>query len=227
MKIDQESRKKYASTRDFVYQSLKENMISLKLEPGESISEKDISERLQVSRTPVREAFVKLVQDELLEVYPQRGSFVALIDLEHVEEARFIRRNLEKAIFGLACDHLPNDYLQQLEFNLHMQKKCVEVRDYDRLFLLDEEFHQTIAVGCGKKRVWTVIQQMNVHVNRVRMLSLVKYDHLETILFQHEEMIRLIKNHEKLEAEKILAEHLDLVSKDLSQLKETYPNYFK
>ena len=52
------------------------------------ISEKDISEEYNVSRTPVREVFIKLAQDDLLDIYPQRGSFISLIDMEHVEEAQ-------------------------------------------------------------------------------------------------------------------------------------------
>ena len=65
--------------------------MSLELPPGTSISEKEIAEKLQVSRTPVREAFLRLSEDELLNVLPQRGTLVTLIDLEHVDEARFLQ----------------------------------------------------------------------------------------------------------------------------------------
>ncbi|GAE36362.1 GntR family transcriptional regulator [Halalkalibacter akibai] len=220
-------RSKFSSTRDYVYNVLRENIISLKLEPGLSISEKEISEKLQVSRTPVREAFVKLVQDELLEVYPQRGSFVALIDLNHVEEARFIREHLEKAAIGLACKTFSPEHLNRLEFNIHMQKRCVEIKDYKKFFELDEEFHETISEGCGKKRIWGIIQQMNVHLNRVRMLSLTEQHNWEVILRQHEEMIEAIKDQNVKRAKKVIREHLTLVNDNQSQLKKAFPTYFK
>jgi DNA-binding GntR family transcriptional regulator len=220
-------RNSFSSTRDYVYHVLRESIISFKLEPGINISEKEISEKLQVSRTPVREAFVKLVQDELLEVFPQKGSFVALIDLDHVEDARFIREHLEVAAIGLACEVFSPEHMQKLEFNLHMQKRCVEVKDYKKFFELDEEFHETISEGCGKKRIWTVIQKMNVHLNRVRMLSLTENHNLEIILAQHENMIEAIREQDSIKAKTVIRDHLTLVNNDQGELKAAYPNYFK
>ncbi|KHF40521.1 GntR family transcriptional regulator [Halalkalibacter okhensis] len=225
MELDE--RNKFASTRDYVYTILRENIISLKIEPGLNISEKEISDILQVSRTPVREAFVKLVQDELLEVFPQRGSFVALIDLKHVEEARFIREHLEKAAIELACSVFTPEHMQKLEFNIYMQKRCVEVKDYKKFFELDEEFHETISEGCGKKRIWNIIQQMNVHLNRVRMLSLTEKHNWDTILQQHEDMILAIREKNANKAKTLITEHLTLVNEDQGKLKEAYPMYFK
>ncbi|WP_420842468.1 GntR family transcriptional regulator [Halalkalibacter alkaliphilus] len=227
MILELDERNKFASTRDYVYTILRENIISLKLEPGLNISEKEISDMLKVSRTPVREAFVKLVQDELLEVYPQRGSFVALIDLKHVEEARFIREHLERAAIELACSVFPPEYVQKLEFNFYIQKRCVEMKDYKKFFELDEEFHETISEGCGKKRIWNIIQQMNVHLNRVRMLSLTEEHNWDTILQQHEEMIHAIREKNAVKAKMIITEHLTLVNEDQGKLKERYPMYFK
>ncbi|MFC0472068.1 GntR family transcriptional regulator [Halalkalibacter kiskunsagensis] len=227
MKLEFGERNSFSSTRDYVYHVLRENIISLKLEPGINISEKDISEKLQVSRTPVREAFVKLVQDELLEVFPQRGSFVALIDLDHVEEARFIREHLEIAAIGLACEVFSPKHMQKLEYNLHIQKRCVEVGDYKKFFELDEEFHETISEGCGRKRIWTVIQQMNVHLNRVRMLSLAENHNWKILLTQHEDMIAAIKEQDSIKAKTVIRDHLTLVNNDQGELKVAFPKYFK
>ncbi|MCY9421621.1 GntR family transcriptional regulator, partial [Bacillus paralicheniformis] len=70
------------SVRDQIYQMLKEEIMKFRLVPGELISEKEISERYEVSRTPVREAFLQLSREGLLEVYPQKGTRVSLIDLD-------------------------------------------------------------------------------------------------------------------------------------------------
>ncbi|WP_062046559.1 GntR family transcriptional regulator [Bacillus sp. JCM 19034] len=227
MIIDKQLRKAFSSTRDYVYHVLRDNIITLKLEPGTNISEKEISERLDVSRTPVREAFLKLVQDELLEVYPQRGSIVTLIDLDHVEEARFIREHLECAILETACESFDTEALTKLEVNIHMQKKCVELKDYQQFFALDEQFHETIAEGCNKKRVWNIIQHMNVHLNRVRLLSLVgKYD-WAPILEQHEQLWIGIKRGDKDFVRNVIKEHLSIVKKEQIHLYNAYPHYFK
>ena len=227
LSIDSKKKIKNFSTRDYVYEILWENIISLKIEPGQSISEKEISEMLQVSRTPVREAFVKLAQEELVEVFPQRGTIVSLIDMYHVEEARFIREHLERAAVRVACETFSNDSLLQLETNLIMQKRCVEEENFTRLFELDEEFHQTIAFGCGKERIWALIQQMNAHLNRIRMLSLAANYKWDLILDQHERIFTAIKDKNPDVAEKVMEEHLKKLTFEQENLKKEFQHYFK
>ncbi|UUZ94098.1 GntR family transcriptional regulator [Paenibacillus sp. P25] len=105
MKLDP-SRDAKGLIRDYVHETLRKNIMELKLEPGRFISEKEVIEMLQVSRTPIREAFVKLSQEELIETIPQKGSFISLIDLKLVEESRFVRETLERAVVRQACGML-------------------------------------------------------------------------------------------------------------------------
>ena len=99
------------SARDQVYYWLKEDIMKFRLIPGTHISEKEISGKYEVSRTPVREAFLQLAKEGLLEIYPQKGTRVSLIDLDLVEEARFMRENLDGLFqfiitaFGLPAPH--------------------------------------------------------------------------------------------------------------------------
>lgn len=215
------------STRDHVYEVLRENIISLELEPGRNISEKEISELLQVSRTPVREAFVKLAQEELLEVFPQRGTFISLIDLNHVEEARFIREHLERAAVRVACENFADDSMMKLQINLEQQKLCVEEKNYSKLFELDEKFHYIIAHGCGKERIWTVLQQMNAHLNRIRMLSLAANYNWGLILEQHERILHAIRDKNLDLADQVMEEHLKKLTFEQKTLREEYRSYFK
>lgn len=215
------------STREQVYHMLKDQILSLKLAPGTNISEKEISEQFQVSRTPVRESFLKLSQEGLLDIYPQRGTFVSLIDLDLVEEARFMREQLEKAVIKLACKYLSKDTMIALEMNLNMQRICIKEKDYKKMFELDEEFHRTIFAGCNKEKTWLIIQQMNVHFNRSRMLRLVTDYNWDGILLQHESIFIALQNKDAQEAEQLMEEHLKLVIIDRELLKKEHPNYFK
>jgi GntR family transcriptional regulator, rspAB operon transcriptional repressor len=215
------------SSRDYVYQLLRNDILRLQLKPGSSISEKEVSSRFQVSRTPVREAFLQLSQEGLLEVYPQRGTFVSLIDLTLVEEGRFMREQLEKAVIRLACDSFPQELLFALEMNLKMQEMCMEENDYERLFQLDEEFHRMIFEGCDKIRIWLAIQQMNTDFNRIRMLRLATNLNWENILLHHSRLVHAIKNKDAELAEQTMHDHLTMVVFDKEELKQKYPNYFK
>ncbi|MGG1576275.1 GntR family transcriptional regulator [Fictibacillus sp. NRS-1165] len=215
------------STRDQVYTDLKEQILILQLTPGTGISEKEISLQFNVSRTPVREAFLRLAQEGLVDVFPQRGTFVSLIDLESVEEARFMREHVERAVIRLACDYLTQENLMELETNASFQKKCIKEKDFKRMFELDEEFHHTIFEGCNKSKTWSVIQQMNLDFNRSRLLRLVADHNWDHILNQHVQILEAIRKKDADLAEKLTEDHLMLAVIDKQLLKVHYPNYFK
>jgi len=214
------------SIRDHVYTAIKTQILKLELEPGRKISEKEISEILQVSRTPVREAFQKLAQEGLLEIYPQRGTFVSRINLEQVEEARFMRENIERGIARLACEHFPEDYFIQLETNIAMQKLFDAKKNFTRLYELDDQFHQILFDGCKKSKTWVVLQQMNTHFKRLRTLRTSSGMEWDFIIYQHEQIFNLIKSRDADSVEKVITEHLQLVGIEKRVLKEKYPNYF-
>ncbi|WP_152658146.1 GntR family transcriptional regulator [Oceanobacillus sp. CFH 90083] len=214
------------STRDFVYDTLRESIMDLELPPGTAISEKEVAEELEVSRTPVREAFLRLTEDELLTVLPQRGSFVALIDLDHVEEARFLREQAEVGIIRLACEVFSEKHLEQLEQNLKEQKKARDENDENTLFVLDREFHRLLAEGTDKQRVWKVIQRMDTHSMRLRKLSMALKFNWEKLVDQHEAMVEAIKEKNQEKAEELIREHLALLIYDQKALRENYPDYF-
>lgn len=225
--INRKSKVNTYSTRDYAYEELKEQIIMLKLHPGRSISENEMSLMLEVSRTPIREAFVRLEQEKLLEVYPQKGSFVSLIDQDYVEEARFIREHLERAIVKEACKDFYPECLAEMEKNYELQKNAVKEKDYTKLFELDEIFHQTISKGVDKERIWTVIQQMNAHLNRIRILSLTANYNWDLILSQHEKIIEAIKQHKEDEADQIMEKHLRKLTLEQEELTKEFPNYFR
>ena len=227
MLTDHLGKRRNFSTRDHVYETLKESIIRLNLKPGQSVSEKEISEMLNVSRTPVREAFVKLAQEELLEVYPQRGTFISLIDLDHVEEVRFIRELLERTSAKLAAENPQNVDLVSLKENLQRQRFCIDEKNYEKLFELDEEFHHLISIGAGKPRIWSVLQNFNAHLSRIRMLSLAANYNWEQIWSQHLTIAEAIENGDVELADKVMGEHLRKLRFELDTLKKEYPTYFK
>lgn len=228
MNIKRESsRDTKGSIRDYVYDKLKADIMDLVLEPGRFISEKEVIEMLKVSRTPIREAFVKLAQEELIETIPQRGSFISHIDMDIVEESRYVRETMESAIVRLACEQLRAEQVLQLQNLIALQELCVEEKNYKRLFELDEEFHKTIIIGCGKYRTWKLLQELGAHYHRVRMLRLAANDDWHIILNQHRAIVKAIREKDPDMAEKIMHEHLNRVRLEKDELKEKYPAYFR
>lgn len=215
------------TARTNTYNTIKDKIIKLELKPGQRVSENKLAETLEVSRTPVRESFVRLSQEGLIDVYPQRGTFISLIKQEDVEEGRFMREHMEIAVVKLACQTINGTYLQHLSENLLLQDNSISEKNHQRLFQLDEEFHHTIFIGCNKERTWQAVQNMMVHLNRTRMLSLASELNWEKIVNQHKEIVEAIKSQNEKEAERIMREHMALVNIDLASLKMNYSNYFE
>ena len=214
------------STRAYSYNLLKERILHLELKPGTKISEKEIADELQVSRTPVREAFMKLAEEELLDIIPQSGTIVSHINLEHVEEGRFMREKMEKEIVTLACVSFPEEFRFRLETNIAMQEVCIGKNNFYRLFELDEEFHQILFQGTGKLRTWKMLQQLNIPFNRLRLLRLAEDSNLEVIISQQKEIYRLITERKTEQAVQVMEAHLRLVVIEQESIKAKYPHYF-
>ncbi|WP_026888505.1 GntR family transcriptional regulator [Clostridium beijerinckii] len=215
------------TTSKTIYYKLRDEIINLYLEPGTSISEKELSEKYSVSRTPVREALVRLAQEGLVNIYPQKGTVVSLIDLSAVEEGRFLREHLERAVVKEACKEFSQENVLALEMNLKLQKMYIENNDYKKLFEADEEFHKIIFEGSNKKRVWNSINDGSTEFQRIRMLRLVTNSSWDNIYLQHKEIFNAIKNKSPETAEDFMKEHLNMVTFDKNKIKEKYPNYFK
>lgn len=215
------------STRDYVYRLLKKQIINWDINPGVKISEKEVAELLNVSRTPVREAFLQLAQEELLVIVPQSGTIVSKIDLGLVEEGRFVREQIETAIVREACVVFDDNQLFQLETNLTMQEFCLEKGTHNRLFQLDEEFHQILFEICNKKRTWELIRKMNSHFDRLRMLRLARIHNWDIVVEQHKEIFKYVSENKPDEAEAIMEKHMKLVIVEQEELKLKYPEYFK
>lgn len=214
------------STSMKLYSLLKEEIIQLNIKPGETISEKEISDKFDVSRTPVREAFVRLAQEGLLSIYPQKGTIVSLIDLSLVEEARFLREHLERAVVGLACEELPPEKIIALEMNLKLQEMYVQNHDSQKQFQADEEFHKTIFEGCNKARIWKMMNEMNNDFKRIRILRLAANFNWNDIYIQHSSILEGIKNNSPETAEKAMKEHLTAVNFDKTEIINKFPDYF-
>jgi DNA-binding GntR family transcriptional regulator len=225
--MDYQMRPQPFSTRDVVYTQLKEQILKLELPPGTPLSENETALLFKVSRTPVRESFLRLAQEGLVQVLPQRGTFVSLIDTMLVEEARFMREQLEKAVILLACDHFPEPFLLQLEENLRRQEECVRLEDDKSMLELDDAFHRILFDGTSKSHTWSIMQQMNAHLNRSRMLRLVDDHNYAHLYEQHRVMADAIKAKDGTAAERVMKEHLSLNIADQALLKEKYPNYYK
>ena len=192
------------------------------LPPGTKVSEQEIADAIGTSRQPVREAFLRLAGEGLLEIRPQRGTFVSKITVAEVLDARFVREAVEADLIRLACQNADATAISELRSLLDAQAAAPDAASF---MALDESFHRAIAQTAGKARAWDHLQKLKSQMDRVRFLQLQDFP-IPTLIAQHKAMVDAIatQNPDKAEAE--LRAHLRLIEDDLPGIKAAHPDYF-
>ncbi|WP_324407399.1 GntR family transcriptional regulator [Bradyrhizobium sp.] len=172
---------------DQVYQRLLDEIVSGALPPGTPMAELDLCSSLGVSRTPVREALIKLADADLVRIYPQSGTVVAPISREAFRHAQFIREHLECALVTEAVRFIDATSLRELGEIIERQEKAATPAGF---YALDEHFHHAIARTSRLEGVWQVIRQTKIHFDRVRHLTLQEdAGHIPLLIEQHREIL--------------------------------------
>ena len=221
--------RRYAETaRDYALRVLKANIISMDLEPGAMVSEIELAAQMGVSRTPVREALMDLAKCRVVDVLPQRGSRIALIDYALVEEARFAREVLEVAILDLVCAQATPADIAQLRQNVRLQTLAQEpgMEKAQSMMELDDAFHQMLFRIARKENTYSMLCGMTIHFDRVRSLALgVVRD--SKIIADHQAICEAVAARDAQRARKIMTEHLGRVKVDEATIRRAYPQYIK
>ena len=214
------------SARDYALKVLKGNITSLDLAPGTPISENELAAELGISRTPVREAIIELAKAYLIEIYPQRGSFVSLIDPKMVEEARFLRRVMDVAVIREACDVADEEGIAKLEENVSLQEFYLSREMTDKIFDLDNKFHRDIYRVAQKDIIYEIHSTMMIHFDRVRNLSVATVKDFK-VVGDHRNMLEAIKAKDKKLAVELVNKHLNRYQIDEKEIRSQRPEYFK
>ena len=149
-----------------VFDAIRQAIVQLRLRPGNLLSEAEVARQLGVSRQPVREAFIKLSENGLVRVLPQRGTFVVKISAKSVTDARFVREAVECAIARRDSEGIGKTQLDDLRAILAEQRKAA--RDPETFFVLDEAFHRGLANAADCAYAWKVIEEAEAQMDRVR-----------------------------------------------------------
>ena len=213
------------TNREYALRVIRENIVNLELAPGSMISEQDIANQLNLSRTPVHEAMQELSSTKIIEILPQRGSHVCLIDMDLVEEAVFARATIEGAITEMASTKATEKDIQELEENVTLQQFYHEKNNLDKLMELDNAFHEMMYKITNKMQCHYMVRLMSIHYDRIRELHLHSFNP-ELIINEHKEILEAIKNKDGAAARAALDKHLSRHHMKADEIKKKYPQYF-
>ena len=216
---------KKESNRDYALRVIRQNIINLELQPGTMISEQDIADELHLSRTPVHEALQELESTKIIEILPQRGSLVSLIDMALVEESVFMRATIESAVTEEACKIATEKDLMNLEENSTLQEFYNNKDNLDRFMELDNAFHEQMYKITNKMQCHYMVRTMNIHYDRFRELRLHTSNPV-SIIKEHKGILEAMKAKDSDKVKELVLKHLNRLFIDEKDIRKKYPNYF-
>ena len=219
-------RSRAATASSQIHAELRAELVSLHRLPGETISEADIALAYGVSRTPVREAILRLSDEGLVDIFPQSGIFVARIPLAALPEAIIIRKALEETTARIAAEKATASQSLKLRSILERQREADAANDRDGFHQADELFHATIAEVAGYPGIWTLIQQVKVDVDRFRRLTLPQTGRMTQVIAEHAAILAALEARDPATATIAMAKHLERLLGDISATQTINPEYF-
>ena len=194
-----------------VHTTLHHLIVHCVLPPGTSIREKDLSEQMEASRTPIREALLELEKKGLVEVYPQSGTRISKISMEEVLESHFIREAMESATVRFAAQQGDSEFHKQLKSRLQQFKESLDTAESDLLFELYELFHKTITEFRFQNRLWKITNIAKSYMDRVRHLTFPLPKRIYEISDEHQRVADFIIRHQSDEAVRAIQDHLSVI----------------
>ena len=179
-----------------IHAALWDEIASLKRRPGEPISEKEVSLAHGVSRTPVREAILRLADEGLVEIFPQSGTFVARIPLAALKDL------------------------------VERQRALSAGSDREAFHAADEAFHAALADAAGYPGIWTLVQQVKVQVDRYRRLTLPQPGRMALVTNEHAAVLAAIRRRDGATAAARMGAHIERLLADLAGIRDLNPDHF-
>lgn len=197
------------SNSEAMYQTLKSEILSLTIKPGQAISENDLCGRFSVSRTPVRSVLQRLRDSGLIVVVPYKGTFASLINFDDIQQVIYMRVAVESMVLRDYIDLATPIMLEKLRYIIRKQTVLLE-GDFNssKFYELDSQLHETWFLATKKQRLWKSIQRAQVNYSRFRILDIQEGHSFIEIVREHEELFNIIERHDKAAVEEHIKHHL-------------------
>ncbi len=213
---------------DQIATALKAAILSMRFKPGQLISEKEIGQLFGASRTPVREAFAMLRDENLIVTRPSRGTFVTKLSVHQIKSAQFLREAIEVAVVERLCGKgLSEAAAAELHDNLEGQRRACGEGDKTAFQILDDQFHLALARATGLARIQRALVREKTVLDRLRVLSLDKTDNMVSLYKEHDRILRTVQARHAQDATLQLREHLRLVLVTLSDTVSANRAFFE
>ncbi len=209
-----------------VHRRLRDDIVSMRRRPGDVIFEKEIALEAHVSRTPVREALLRLADEKLIEIVPKSGTMVSRIPAEILPQIIVARAALEAVTVKAAAEGAKGSEIAGLKAIIERQRETLATGDIDGFHAADELMHRAIAEAGRLPGIWSMIVQIKVQLDRYRRLTLPQPHRMERTVAEHEAIIDAIARHDAAAAAAAMNHHLYGLKVSLAPIRDLNPDYF-
>jgi len=215
------------TTVDDIFDVLHSEIATLQLKPGDRISEAEIAARFNVSRQPVRDAFNRLANLDLLLIRPQRATEVRRFSMREIEKSRFVRAAVETEVLRRAAERCCAPESLVLDAEIAKQQHALDAGEIDAFGPLDYAFHRTLCAIAGVDFAYDVILEEKAKVDRLCLLGISKEQRLPDLVADHQAIADAVKAGEAEAAVKAGLIHLARLDATIERITQTNANYFE
>ncbi|MGU3495654.1 GntR family transcriptional regulator [Xanthobacteraceae bacterium A53D] len=205
------------SLREEAYEVIKQRIILGLFRPGEALSEAQVSSALSLGRTPVRQAFDRLMHDGLVEVLPRKGIMVRPITRDEVQDMVSVRLINEGYCARLAAERADIGTIETLTDAVVRGRAAAQAGDPDTLMALDRRFHGAIAAATRNVVLTDILRNLHDRSQRVWFLSLREHEHHNRVVEEHAAIVEAIAAHDADGAEAAMRAHILSFARNLGR----------
>ncbi len=213
-------------TADLIFRALHDDIVAMRLRPNDRLSEHDLIARFGVSRTPLREAILRLADEGLVVIFPQAGTFVARIPVRRLCETILIRRTLEGLLVETACRTRTEADLAALDLNLREMEALCARDDMAGFHRNDQEFHALIGQIADLPTVVATAEHIRTQIDRYRVMTLPQSGRMARVLAEHRAVRDAILARDGKAAAQAMGHHLGQLLDEIAAREEMDPDYF-
>ncbi|MBQ8816527.1 MAG: GntR family transcriptional regulator [Lachnospiraceae bacterium] len=220
----------YKSREEWVYESLKSDILDLRLKPGQLLKEAEICEKFGVSRTPVRDAIRLLQEQGFVKNVPYQGVYVTLLSLNYIKQMIYMRVAVETSVlrdFTLTASGL---VLEDIRYLIRKQEALVQEPGFspEQFYRIDSQMHAVWFEATKRTVLWDMLQKQDLYYTRFRMLDFTTETDFSRIIKEHKELLTCIEQKDFKRIEEVLKDHLYYSMKRMRhQIDVEYRDYFE
>lgn len=210
-----------------VFEQLRDMILSLKLVPGTALSRVGLQKQFGLSSTPIRDALMRLDEEGLVEVFPQSGTFVSLINVPLARQAQFLRRSIEQEVVRVHAKAPHSGLIAKLHEVIDEQSRRAKAKDLERFHEADLAFHNILYDAAGVPDLWALVRKRSGHIDRIRRLHLPIGRKADQIIRDHSAIVNAIAKGKPDIAQSEMRDHLSRSLAFSEELRARFPGYFK